>query len=286
MKQKSYKFQDKNINYYEFGERCDELIFCVHGLTRNARDFDFLAQALADRGAWVIAMDMLGRGDSDWLEDKLAYNYETYVKLCLGFLKSTKAKNIHFIGTSMGGIIAMILSTTAPKLLKSLILNDIGYNISASAMSRICEYAGDAQNYEFGSEAAAQDYLRETFAGFGITEPAHWQHFFSSSIACKGSKFVLKCDPYILEFVRRENDDFKQISDVDLSTFWDACSCPTLVLRGKESDLLTKQVAENMASRARVELIEFDGCGHAPALFDAHQIEQVINWGQDKWKLT
>lgn len=251
-------------------------IICVHGLSRNAHDFDYIAEELSEQFN-VISISMAGRGKSDWLDDKMAYNYINYAADCAALIKSLGLKNIYWLGTSMGGIIAMIISTIAQGLIERLVINDIGFIVPATALERITKYA--ASKPEFDTYDKALAYMKEVFAPFGINSEEHWTHFESHTLVKKDDgTYRMNYDPDILEPVRAETDNFSKIDDIDLSIFWENVTCPTMLLRGEESDILPIYIATRMAAQENVEMVEFDGIGHAPALFDDDQIALVKDW--------
>jgi pimeloyl-ACP methyl ester carboxylesterase len=251
-------------------------ILCVHGLTRNGRDFDFLAQALSHRFC-VVCPDMPGRGKSTWFKDPSTYNYATYVGDIVFLLSALKLSRIHWIGTSMGGIIGMMLANTLPGAIASLTLNDIGCSVSAAGLKRIGNYAG-ATSY-FTNRAEAENALRMNMATFGITEERHWQHVFAHSILEAGDgSFYFAYDPAIMATFPKGDE----VKDIDLWKLWDAIKfLPVLLLRGAMSDLLTRETALQMKnSHPNLMLHEIPNAGHAPSLMDEPSIQLISNWIQ------
>ncbi len=266
------------IGYLDWpGDREDApVVFCVHGLTRNAHDFDFLAAGLLPDFR-VISVDMAGRGYSDWLEDKSGYHYGTYVADCLALLDYLDLECVRWVGTSMGGIIGMTLAAGYPERVGRLVLGDIGSMIPAAAMERIVSYAG--VRHVFESRAEAEEYLREVAQPFGIKDPMHWRRFLGYSIwEIEEDTFTLAYDPDILTPYREQTKNFREITDVNLMETWMKVECPVLLLRGETSDVLPKAVAGEMAKRPNVSLVEFPGCGHAPALMEDEQVRRVAHW--------
>ncbi len=266
------------IGYLEWGKEGAPPLICVHGLTRNAHDFDFLAHDLSAH-FHIFSLDMAGRGASDWLENKLAYHYGTYTADCLAFIKHRKLVKPHWIGTSMGGIIGMMLCAAQPGIFASLTLNDVGAVVAKEGLERIASYAGSP--HIFHSRKKAEEHLRSITRPFAITDAQQWQYFAENSIwQINEGEFILAYDPEIISPFRQETDNFLHLTDIDLQMFWDAADCPILLIRGEHSDILRPQTAANMAKTKGkdVTFIEIPGVGHAPSLMDADQIHKLSSW--------
>lgn len=264
------------VVYYQWGDpSASRTAMCVHGLTRNGRDFDFLAQSLVSKGFQVICPDMPGRGKSPWLADPAGYNYPAYVADLSFLLQSLKLTNVDWVGTSMGGIIGMMMGNMAPGLLRSLVLNDIGTVVAAAGLKRIAEYVG--QNAGHDTHEAAQANMRLRCASYGIKEEHHWLHLFTHGLfKHPDGKIRLTYDPAIaLPFTTA-----KDIADVDFNGLWPALqNIPVLLIRGMQSDLLTEATARQMAAtHPRLTLVEIEGAGHAPALMNGEQTSLVADW--------
>jgi pimeloyl-ACP methyl ester carboxylesterase len=266
-------FGKTELHFLDWGNTAAaDTVVCVHGLTRNARDFDFAAQALAARGKRVLAIDMPGRGESPWLSEPEHYGYPLYIAACIAVMDNFHLRNVDWLGTSMGGIIGMSIAAMQPKRIRKLVLNDIGAHLSAEGLRRIIAYVRSIPRY-FADRAEAEAYLRQNFASFGITEEKVWQHFIDHSLHEENGQWRLKTDPAIITPMKRDTQDFTEIHAVDLSGMWQKVNCPTLILRGETSDLLTRETVSAMLSsniHARAETIA--DCGHAPSLSNAHQI--------------
>lgn len=251
----------------------DYTVLCVHGLTRNSRDFDFLARSLSSRYR-VLCPDMPGRGSSQWLTDPTTYAYPTYINDILFIIHTLKITKIHWVGTSMGGIIGMMMAGLAPGILQSMILNDIGCLIPKAGLMRIFEYVG-VKTY-FANRVAAEAALRDIFQPFGITKEEHWQHFFTHSLQEKDGGFALAYDPAIaMNFPKKE-----EVQDIDLWPFWESLMpLPCLLIRGEKSDLLTRDTALSMMEKhPHLTLHEVPNTGHAPTLMDEREIGLISNW--------
>jgi pimeloyl-ACP methyl ester carboxylesterase len=255
--------------YYEWGEADNpRVVICVHGLTRNGRDFDALAQALA-RDCRVLCPDIAGRGQSDWLAHGHDYGYPLYLADMAALIARSGAEQVHWVGTSMGGLIGMMLAAQPQSPLARLIVNDVGPLVPRAALERLAQYVGKAGS--FSDEAALEDYLRAVHAPFGPLTPEQWRHLARHSSRRNADGSVsLAYDPAIAGGFSSIRDD------VVLWPMWDAIGCPTLVLRGAQSDLLLRETAAEMRRRGpRAQLREFDGIGHAPALMSEDQIGAV-----------
>jgi pimeloyl-ACP methyl ester carboxylesterase len=245
-------------------------VVCVHGLTRNARDFDRLASRLADRYR-VICPDMPGRGRSQWLADPSLYAVPQYVADCVTLIARLDVERVAWVGTSMGGLIGMSLSALEGSPVAALVLNDIGPVIDVDGLARIGRYVGQAPSFERYEDCV--DYTRQTASGFGPHDDSGWD-------ALSRFTWVQRSDGrWYSHYDPRIADPFKAWVGqpaLDLWPVYDAVRCPTLLIRGADSDLLTGDVARHMATRGpRARLIEFSGVGHAPSLIPAHQIDAV-----------
>ena len=258
------------IAVHEMGDKNKPALYCVHGLTRNAKDFYPLAEALAD-DYYVLMPDIPGRGESDYFSNPAFYNNGMYALLMVELLEQIGHKRVRWIGTSMGGLIGMIIAATKPKLISSLLLNDIGSLIPAAAIARIKEYTGAgiaADDYE---TLAAQ--IRKNLVPFGIQDIEILEHFVSSSIVADGDSYRLNYDPNITASFAEWGD-----GDVDLSELWNAIKCKTMIFRGESSDLLLRETAEQMAAKDNAELLEIANAGHAPSLTTTFEIEKINQW--------
>ncbi|MFM9890995.1 MAG: alpha/beta fold hydrolase [Rickettsiales bacterium] len=250
---------------------------CVHGLTRNAQDFSLLAEALAANGYRVLAPSMAGRGDSAWLTDPMGYTYPAYVTDCLAVMDNFHLRQVDWVGTSMGGIIGMMLEAQTGRIRK-LVLNDIGIHLSAAALKRIYDYVL-AMPAAFENREAAETYLRENFASWGIDDPMHWAMLVEHSLEQHDGKWRYACDPRILEPLHAISENFTKVSDSDLSPLWEEIKIPTFILHGAASDILTPLTINAMrATNPRLRAVTFEGVGHAPALMATNQIDPIVDW--------
>ncbi|MDA1308318.1 MAG: alpha/beta hydrolase [Proteobacteria bacterium] len=274
----SFPFTDENgtvwLAFVDWGmPRRDRVVICAHGLTRQGRDFDVLARAMAT-DCQVIEIDVAGRGRSGWLADKTAYNFDTYLLHAHGLMDYRGIAAVDWVGTSMGGIIGMLLAAEDESPIRRLVINDVGPFIPKTALESIGQYVGAAPR--FRNLQAAGEYLREIHAGFGALSDADWSDLTIHSVTREvDGGYVMHYDPAI-------GDVFKEpLEDVDLWSVYDRIQCPVLVLRGADSEVLTAETAREMTERGpRAELVEFSGCGHAPALMNDAQVAVVHEWLQ------
>lgn len=255
------------MRFVEFGDAASPPVICVHGLTRNARDFDVLAQALADR-FHVICPDLPGRGGSDWLPQSTLYQPASYV-LALSHLLARLNKPAAWIGTSLGGICGMMLAAAGQTPIARLILNDIGPLIPAAALARIRGYMSEAPP-NFASLQDLERHLRAVHAPFGRLTDAQWAHLAAHSArSLPEGGHALHYDPKITEQVLAQPP-----GDVDLWPVWERIGIPVLAIRGAASDLLTSAVLARMqADKAAAYTVP--DAGHAPALMDEPSIGAI-----------
>ena len=281
------------VAYTEWGDpQNSHVVVCVHGLARNSRDFDYLAAALA-ADCRVVCMDVVGRGESDWLENKSDYTFSTYTADGAAMIarasapaepgwfgRSAPPTKLDWVGTSMGGMIGMFLAAKKNSPIRRLVLNDVGALIPWSALFRMKGYVG--HGVRFPSLARVEAYLREVCAPFGPLSDEQWRHLATHSARrdADGS-YVMAYDPAIAQGMHGHVDaEFPMGPDllrgIDLWNVWGKVACPTLVLRGAESDVLRPATLREMKERKPgMEAVEFPGVGHAPALMSTDQISAV-----------
>ncbi|MGH8709456.1 MAG: alpha/beta fold hydrolase [Burkholderiales bacterium] len=262
------------VAYLEWGDAGNpEVVICVHGLTRCARDFDHLARALSGRYR-VVCPDIAGRGDSDWLADPMLYAVPQYVADMVTLIARLDVEQVHWVGTSMGGLIGMALAAQRNAPVSKLVLNDAGPVVAKVALERIGQYLGKAPS--FPSVAAAEQVVRATAAPFGPHTDAEWR-FLTEVVLRKNpdGSWRFHYDPKIAEPYRQQMPD----KDLEMWPLWDAVSCPTLVIRGAQSDLLSRETAQAMTQRGpKAKLVELPGIGHAPTLLHDDQMALVAQF--------
>ena len=284
------------IAYTEWGEAANRhIVVCVHGLARNSRDFDFLAEALASH-CRVVCMDVVGRGESDWLDVKSEYTFSTYQsdaaamlaratapvtpKWFDSFTNNSKTLKLDWVGTSMGGLIGMFLAAKKNSPIRRLVLNDVGALIPWTSLFRMKGYI--TRGKRFTSLPQVEKYVREVCAPFGPLTDAQWRHLALHSVyQNEEGEYLLRYDPGIGEGLHGHIDPEFPIGPdllrgIDLWNIWGKITCPTLVLHGADSEVLLPQTIKEMKERMPgLEVAEFDGVGHAPALMSDDQIRVV-----------
>lgn len=252
--------------YWEWGDpACRDVVVCVHGLTRQGRDFDHLARDLAPQ-VRVVCPDVVGRGQSDWLPDPTGYAVPTYVADMVTLLARLDADRVDWVGTSMGGLIGMGVAALKGSPLRRLVLNDVGPTIEPVAIARIAAYVG--QGGTWPSEEAAAEAMWALSTGFGPHTPEQWLALSRPLLKPDGQGgFVLRYDPAMSVPLKAINPQIAAAGEALLWAAYDSLRCPTLLLRGAQSDLLSPATAQSMAARGpRARVVEFDGVGHAPTL--------------------
>jgi pimeloyl-ACP methyl ester carboxylesterase len=263
------------------------VVVCVHGISRQGLDFDVLAQRLIGANGQrcrVVSVDVAGRGMSDWLPDPALYQVPQYAAdlvTLLMALKGQGAQTIDWVGTSMGGLIGIAVAAQAaltPQLSslkpRKLILNDVGPVVQWAALQRISSYLG--ADKRFATEQEAIDYMWQLSTSFGPHSPEQWLALSKPMIRPDGMKFKLHYDPAIAMPVRATTPEAAAQGEALLWQLYDAIQSDTLLIRGKDSDLISAETAAQMQARGpKAKLVEFAGVGHAPTLIQTDQTQAV-----------
>ena len=254
--------------YTEWGDPANpQVLVCVHGLSRNGRDFDDLARAMTDSHR-VVCPDIVGRGRSDWLRDPSGYGVPQYVTDMMVLIARLDVEAVQWLGTSMGGLIGMVLASLPGTPVSRLLLNDVGPAISSESIRRIGEYIGRAP--KFAGLEEAERYIRAVSVPFGALSDMQWRALTESSVrpAADGGLEMIY-DPAIADSFHRATAG----GVVDLWPMFDRVRCPTRIVRGEFSDLLSAEVAQAMTARGpHPDLVQVPGVGHAPMFMDEAQI--------------
>jgi pimeloyl-ACP methyl ester carboxylesterase len=260
--------------YWEWGAADNpRVLVCVHGLTRQGRDFDVLARDLADIYR-VVCPDVVGRGRSDWLRDPMGYAVPSYVADMVTLLARLDAEQVDWVGTSMGGLIGLGLASLDGNPLRRLVLNDVGPVIEWQALARIGGYVGQPAHWRTLEEAA--DAAWAISQGFGPHTREQWLALTRPQLQPDGDGFKPHYDPAIALPFRAVTPEIAAAGETALWQSWDRLRCEVLLLRGAESDLLSAETARLMLARGpRAQLREFPGVGHAPTLVADDQRQAV-----------
>jgi pimeloyl-ACP methyl ester carboxylesterase len=271
------------------GPAASHLVVCAHGLSRQGRDFDVLAQGLLERSPQplrVVCPDVVGRGRSDWLKDPHAYQLPTYVADMLAMLAQLHAQapiaRLGWFGTSMGGLIGMTIAG-APNLplpapVSRLLLNDVGPMIQWQALQRIGTYLG--QTGRFATVEQAADAMWAISTGFGPHTSAQWMALSEPMVrALPEGGWTLHYDPAIAVPFRSVTEASAAEGQAALWTLYDHIRVPTLLVRGAGSDLLAHETALAMTQRGpKASLVEFAGVGHAPTFVTPQQVDVAASF--------
>ncbi len=274
--------------YWQWGaSECDHVLVCVHGLSRQGRDFDVLAQALCEKSGntiRVVCPDVVGRGQSDWLKNPMGYQIPAYAGDMLALLAQLKPRTLDWFGTSMGGLIGLILAGSPdlplPTPVRRLVLNDVGPVMQWQALQRIGVYLG--QPVQFDSLQQAADALWADSTTFGPHTPAQWLALSGPMVKpLPGApgKLTLHYDPAIAVPFRTVTAESVAQGEAMLWQLYDNIKASTLLIRGAESDLLSVATAQAMTQRGpHARLIEFAGVGHAPTFVVDDQVQAVLSF--------
>ena len=258
------------VVYFEWGDPAnDRVAICVHGIGRNGRDFDVLAEALSTTHR-VLCPDMPGRGESEWLGDPHDYVFPTYLTTLTALIARSGAREVDWVGTSMGGLLGITIASLPKNPIARLVVNDVGPAIEPAALERIAGYFGMDPRFATYTEVAA--YIRTVSAPFGNLTDEQWEHMTRTNVRQHADgTWGPGYDPAIAVPFRAAP------ASANLWPLWDAIRCPTLVLRGADSDLLSAATAAEMSRRGpKPRLVEVPGVGHAPMLLTPEQCAPVL----------
>ncbi|MFZ6639698.1 alpha/beta fold hydrolase [Undibacterium sp. TC4M20W] len=266
------------MSYKEWGDPLNpKVLVCVHGVTRVAEDFDSLAVALCDEYR-VVCPDVVGRGYSGRLRNPMHYQIPQYVSDMVSLLARLDAETVHWFGTSMGGLIGMSLASLPDNPIKKLILNDVGPVLNPDALVRIGDYIG--QDVRFDSFEEAEAYIKAISISFGPHSEAQWEKLARDVLRQnEQGQWVRHYDLGLAQPIKASTPELAAIAQTMLWAAYDAISCPTLLVRGAKSDLLTAESAQAMTQRGpRARLVEFAGVGHAPTFVQSEQIAVAVDF--------
>ncbi len=262
------------LAYWEWGEPDgDDVVVCVHGLTRQGRDFDVLAQALQSNRR-VVCPDLPGRGESDWLDNPALYQVPQYLADLVTLLARLRARRLSWVGTSLGGLIGIALAGLRHSPIQRLVLNDVGPALDPRGLMRIASYVGRQMRFDTPEQAAAS--LREISEGFGSHTPAQWMALTRPMLRPEGQGWRLHYDPALSQPFTAPSAQAMAAGEIALWQAYAQITAPTLVLRGADSDILSVQTTQTMALQGpKARVVELPGVGHAPTLVQDDQVRIV-----------
>lgn len=260
--------------YVEWGDPNNpRVLLCVHGLTRTGRDFDTLAAQLA-RHYRVVCPDIVGRGKSEWLRDPNGYIFPQYVADIVTLIARLGVAQLDYLGTSMGGLIGIILASMPDSPVARMVINDVGPHIEPTAVLRLRDYVG--QTLHFTTAQQGVDYIAQHSDGFGAHTTDQWRALNAPMLRRVDGGFELRADPGIAQVFNHVTVATAVAGELALWQAFDAIRCPVLVTRGAQSDLFSRLTLAEMVRRGQaVESVEFPGVGHAPTFVDTLQIAAV-----------
>lgn len=264
---------EHRIVYQDWGrEDNPNILICVHGLTRNSHDFDYLAEKLSSKYR-VIAPDIVGRGSSDWLPDHRLYTIEQYINDMTLLIKHLGATSVDWLGTSLGGIIGMMMAAMPQSPIKRLILNDIGAVITQDAIALLANSLAKVPTFKTLEEL--RTFLMQAYAHTGTHKEEDWDYMsrYDHRINEDGT-YNRNYDPKLLHSMGPILN-----ADIDLWQFWKAVVCPTLIMHGENSMILTADICQQMlATNPHASLVTLPGVGHTPSFMQPSHIEVVTKW--------
>lgn len=265
------------ITYSDWAPENPNPVICVHGLTGNGHDFNDLAQDLIQHGHRVIALDLAGRGRSEFLADPMDYNYAQYERdltALLVHLDLTTPGSVDWLGVSLGGLLGFRIAGREGSPIKRLLINDVGPEVPEAALDFI--YQVIAQEYIFADIPSMEKRMRETRGlSWGPVTDKQWQDMAEHNArALEDGRITYHYDPNIAQIFKTE-----PTGETDLWPYWDSITCPIKILWGAQSMILTDEIIQAMKSRGPdFDLHIFKDCGHVPSLMAPNQIEVVRQW--------
>jgi pimeloyl-ACP methyl ester carboxylesterase len=249
-----------------------KVLFCLHGLTRNGRDFDYLANELKDHYL-VVCPDLAGRGQSEWFENAKHYNNQQYLIDMAIVLANFPGREIHWLGTSMGGLIGMVFASDRKSPITRLIMNDVGPTVPQSVLANLGMALASTPVCDTLEEFT--QYLRLTYSDFGQLPDRIWNHLAKfDHRRTEDGRYTRNFDPKILA-------NFSTLSETecDFWDYWQLLKCPLLVIKGENSKVLTNAIFDQMLnSGIEMEHRVIPNVGHTPTLMLEEQIQLVKEW--------
>jgi pimeloyl-ACP methyl ester carboxylesterase len=262
---------DYRVAYWQSGSPlAKKVLFCVHGLLGRSRDFDELIEAL--RGDFLcLAIDLPGRGQSDWLKQPEQYSPDNYLPPIIAVLNALDNRPVHWVGTSLGGILAMAAASLKIANIEKLVLNDVGCHIPKASLQRIAAYVKDPL---FTDQQALIDHIKRTYPSFRDLTEVQWQRVAQYGSRQADDGLHLHYDPAIAVNVRLGSNE-----DIDLMPLWQGIECPQMLIHGTASDLLRQEIVDVMLEhKPDLELLQLQGLGHAPPLMTPFEVQAITEF--------
>jgi len=263
------------VHWTEWGDKNHpHLVICTHGLTRNGRDFDYLAKRLGNY-CRIVCPDYPGRGSSPKLANPERYSIEQHIIDTFSIVKTLEYTQLDWVGTSMGGLIGMAIAGMPEHPIQSMVINDVGAEIPEQSLHDLASELTHQPDH-FNSMEEVYDYFRQAYPGFGMLEDHHYRHMGDHSVWPRpdGNGYELARDPAIITDLAKVPP-----SNLDLWDTWEKIKIPTLIIRGEHSGLLLAETVRKMLKiHTNSSAIEFAGCGHAPSLMVENQIVKILDW--------
>ncbi|MBP9743321.1 MAG: alpha/beta hydrolase [Burkholderiales bacterium] len=253
-------------------ETSKKTLICVHGLNRNGRDWDRIGYHFAQQGYYVIAPDLVGRGNSDYLQDPMQYDTPYYIADLLLLIKTLGLVNIEWLGLSLGAVIGMAIAALEPMIIQKLILVDMGAEIESIGLARIAKYS--VAQPEFDTYAQIFNYLLDISRDFGDLPPDIWEGYIRNEVQKNShGKYELKRDVNLLKPMLGK---FSSGENMQLWSYWEKIKIPSLIIRGEVSDILSVATVEKMKQlNPQAQSIEIAKAGHAPYLYNAMHLDML-----------
>jgi pimeloyl-ACP methyl ester carboxylesterase len=254
-------------------------VICLHGLTRNARDFEALAPHIAAQGRRVLALDVRGRGQSAWDPEPARYVPATYAVDVLALMDALAISRAVFVGTSMGGLITMVIGAMRPSAIAAAVINDVGPELAPEGVKRIMGFAGQGKPIETWADAAAYA-KRVNEIAFPHYDEAQWAPFARRLFAEKDGRPVLDYDPAIAKAFAPPPPPPPGQEAPPAPDLWPLFKAlagrPLLTVRGGLSDLLSPDILGRMREAIpAMAVAEIPGVGHAPMLDEPEALTAI-----------
>jgi cobalt-zinc-cadmium efflux system protein len=257
--------------YHTWGDPSNpRVLICVHGLTRRGSDFRTMAEVLCN-DYYVVCPDVVGRGDSDFLENPMLYGIPQYVADMTTLVARLNVTSVDWFGTSMGGLIGMVYAGMPDSPIRRILINDVGPRIEPESLKRLSSYVG--QPFAYPNRADALTVLNRICASFGSHTPEEWERLNGPLLQEANGIWSLHYDPKIVIPFAAVNPVLAKAGEVALWNHFDAITAPILIVRGGDSDLLSSVTVDEMLRRnPHARSITIPGVGHAPAFLKSEQI--------------